>query len=75
MIGTTQLDKNVGAFIRHSKPYYSAVRSTYPYLVNYVDARNRKSIKWLKWLGFEFEDKPKPMGVAGLPFYKFELRS
>jgi len=42
-------------------------------LYNYVDARNVKSIKWLRWLGFQL-DEPAPYGVRGLPFHRFELR-
>lgn len=74
MLGTTVLDKNVGTFIRNSKPYYAEVKAKYPYLVNFVDARNVKSVRWLKWLGFEVHDA-EPMGALGLPFHKFETRS
>lgn len=52
--------------------YLSAVRSTYPHLVNYVDARNRASVRWLGSLGFEVHPSA-PIGVAGLPFHKFEI--
>jgi len=41
-----------------------------PTLYNYVDARNRASIRWLKWLGFEFEEA-QPYGALGLPFHRF----
>jgi hypothetical protein len=74
MLGTTVLDKNVGVLIRHSRKYYEEVKGKYPHLVNFVDARNTKSIRWLKWLGFEFGEA-RDMGVANVPFYRFELRS
>lgn len=74
MLGTTVLDKNVGVLIRHSRKYYEEVKGKYAHLVNFVDARNTKSIRWLKWLGFEFGEK-QLMGVANMPFYRFELRS
>jgi hypothetical protein len=47
--------------------------SLFPVLENMVDARNTKSIKWLKRLGFTF-GPPLPHPHSGLPFYPFEMR-
>ena len=44
----------------------------FPYLVNYVDARHVRSLRWLARLGFTVYD-PLPYGAAGLPFHKVEL--
>ncbi len=43
----------------------------YTVLFNYVDARNTKSIRWLKVLGFTFNDAV-PFGVEQRPFHYFE---
>jgi hypothetical protein len=32
----------------------------YPRLCNVVDVRNTVAIRWLKWLGFEFNVPPAP---------------
>lgn len=44
----------------------------YPHLLNYIDARQTHNIEWLKKLGFYIHD-PKPYGVEGRLFHKFEL--
>jgi hypothetical protein len=41
-------------------------------LVNYVDVRNARSIRWLACIGFTIHP-PEPFGVQGLPFHKFTL--
>lgn len=33
---------------------------SYPRLVNVVDARNRRAIRWLKLLGFQFDERVYP---------------
>ena len=43
----------------------------YPCLFNYVDARNLRSIVWLRRTGFSILDAA-PYGVEGLPFHRFE---
>lgn len=40
-------------------------------LLNYVDARDEKLIKWLRWLGFEVHE-PVAFGPFDLPFCLFE---
>lgn len=45
----------------------------YSHLFNYVDARNLRSIAWLKRIGFTVLPA-QPYGQAGLPFHRFERR-
>jgi hypothetical protein len=42
-------------------------------LVNAIDCRHGKAIRWAKKLGFVLEE-PAPFGVAGLPFQAFKVR-
>lgn len=74
LLGTNLVEKNSIAFLRRSKRYVAEMLDLFPYLYNFVDARNRLSIRWLKWCGFDFAKTPKPYGVAQLPFYRFEMR-
>lgn len=73
LLGTRLLERRPRALIALGPYYRDGMLAMYPHLVNYVDARNTRSIRWLKWLGFEF-DEAKPHGAAGLPFHRFELR-
>ena len=42
----------------------------YALLVNWVDARNAVSIRWLEWNDFYIEE-PKPYGHLDYPFHRF----
>lgn len=44
----------------------------YPHLLNYIDERQRRSVEWLRRLGFRVYP-PEPYGIEGRPFHKFEL--
>jgi hypothetical protein len=72
MIGTGLVDRHPGAFIRASRPYISRMLALCPQLVNVVDARNVKSIAYLKRMGFTILPAA-PTGAAGLPFHPFFL--
>lgn len=61
-------------FIELSIPYvYLEMLRRFDYLENFVDARNLKSIRWLKMIGFTVEEA-KPMGHLNVPFHRFWLR-
>jgi hypothetical protein len=74
MLGTTLLDRSPGALTRIGVVYLRIVLGLYPELVNYVDARNVKSIRWLRRLGFQIAAEPIPYGPKKLPFYRFDMR-
>lgn len=73
-LGTVAVERRPRALIEMGPRYRDAMLASYPHLYNYVDARNTRSIRWLKWMGFEFHDA-EPYGHAGLPFHKFEMRA
>lgn len=74
MIGTSEIDHHAKAFLRRNKAYVDRMSELYNYLVNHVDARNRRAIAWLKWLGFTIHDA-QPHGPDGLPFHRFDMRA
>jgi hypothetical protein len=41
-------------------------------LVNAIDERHEKALRWAKRLGFRLAD-PAPFGAAGLPFCRFQV--
>lgn len=72
-IATDELNMMKPSFLRMSKACIKTMLDIYPYLFNYVDARNTDSIKWLKWCGAEL-DEAKPIGYENKPFHFFTIQ-
>lgn len=73
MVGTNDLARIPGILKRTTTTYCGVVLGEYPLLVNYVDARNTVSIRWLRSVGFTL-GPAEPFGVEQLPFHRFEMR-
>lgn len=73
LLGTDEVYRRPGSLTRYTLAHIADVRRDYPVLINYVDARNTKSICWLKRIGFTIYPAA-PHGAAGLPFHRFEMR-
>ena len=72
LVGTDALEKYQRTFLRRCGKVVNAMLAVYPYLENYVDARNYTARVWLRWLGFTIEE-PRPFGIHGLPFHRFYM--
>lgn len=72
MMTSKLMDKVAGQFLRVNRDRLDEMKEGHQLLVNYVDARNVKAIRWLKWLGF-YIFEAEPYGVSGLPFHRFEM--
>lgn len=72
MLGTDVLDRHPLTLMKTCRPYTVQMQKTFNHLRNYVDARNVKSIRWLRRLGFTIHPAA-PYGVAGQPFHLFEM--
>ena len=70
MIGTTGLTKHPTSMVKAAARYFTQSQQQYPKLLNYVDARNVLSVRWLKRMGFEIDD-PAPYGPFGFLFHRF----
>lgn len=70
MLGTDAVDRHALEVTRSARDWLNEAQRVFPRLENYIDARNTRSIAWLKVLGFRFED-PIPLGPFGLPFHRF----
>jgi hypothetical protein len=64
---TRAIDRHPIAFLRESRRLAEAFDRE---VVNYVDARNEKAVKWFRWLGFDVSE-PEPYGPAGALFHRF----
>ena len=73
LLASDDLVKIQKRFLRYSKTFIYIMLDRYPYLENYVDVRNEKSIKWLKLCGATIE-KPEPYGADQKMFSHFYFR-
>lgn len=64
---TRAIERHPIAFLRESKRLADAFDCE---VMNYVDARNVKAVKWFRWLGFEVSE-PEPFGPHGVLFHRF----
>lgn len=74
MVASKDIDSQAKVFLRHCRAPVMEIFGRYDRLENYVDARNGRSIMWLRWLGFKIEE-PEPYGILNLPFHKFHKES
>lgn len=74
LLGTSELENISIQFLKNCKKYVGEMCQNFYYLENYVDARNKVSIQWLKWLGFVILE-PVPYGEFDLPFHKFYMEN
>lgn len=72
LLGTDAVERHYVAFLRCSVGFRDQLLQRYSTLRNFVDVRNRASIRWLRWLGFTLSD---PVALRGHEFRLFELRS
>lgn len=57
--------------LANTKRYVAEMHRDYPILMNYVDARNTDSLRWLMWSGFQFTGVVPEYGVERRPFLRF----
>lgn len=69
--GTTAIDRHAFAFARESKRILSYLHSHARILTNYVDAGDRKALRWLEYLGATYVLQPQMRG--GRLFAQFIL--
>jgi len=73
LLGTEEIKDVRISFLEASIEYTRYMIEDFEVLMNYVDARNTLSIRWLGWLGYTIE-KPEPYGPEGMPFHLFWMR-
>ena len=70
LLSTDEIENHAYVLLTGSRRYLTIERERYAGLENYVDARNTKALRWVRWLGFAI-DPPASYGVDGLPFHRF----
>ena len=73
MVGTDDIDQHARGFVKACRGAVQQIFAPYDHLMNFVDARNLRAIRWLKWLGFEIFPA-EPMGHEHRLFHRFEMK-
>lgn len=73
MVATDLVEKHKRAFLVRSVVELEKVQRRFGHLYNWVDVRNRKAVRFLKWIGFEMNDAAAH-GVMRRQFYFFQSR-
>ena len=60
-------------FYRACKLVLPELLDDYDVLINWIDCRHEKALRWATRLGFQL-DEPGPFGIEGRPFCRFEAR-
>lgn len=71
LLATDDINKIKVQFILKSQDIIKPWKQKYSLLTNYVHSSNKLSIRWLKWLGFLFQEK---VIFNDEYFYRFEMR-
>lgn len=71
LLGSGLIEKIKVSFLKETIKYTQQMLYRYKILYNYVDANYEKSIKWLKWSGYQFAPEPWLYGIEQKPFYFF----
>ncbi len=76
MLGTEDMYKiKYGKLeLKLMREYARQLAEPYDVIENYVHVENEISIKWLRFMGFKF-DEPQPYGFSKAPFMRFEMRN
>lgn len=73
LLATDEAFRHPRSLVVEGRRYLSVMRAIYSDMVNYVDARNVRSVRWLKHLGFTLHPAA-PYGIEDEPFHKFEIK-
>lgn len=71
MLGADEICSDPRAFFSWPLEILPLMHGAFPVLRNMVDARNKKSIQWLRRMGFTMAQNTVPYGPFNMPFYEF----
>jgi len=74
MLATDEINKHFMKFGRECGNEVKEMMGNLRMLENYCHVTNRKTIVWLKWLGFKFDD-PEPFGRKQEMFRRFYMEA
>jgi len=68
LLSSEKLFKYKKEFIKQCPKWVKELGKPYKYIYNFVDVRNKKTIKWLKYLGFDEIETINGYGYEKRPF-------
>lgn len=71
MVSTDVIYEHPYEFARTARHILSIYHDRHQVLTNFVDARNTRHIRWLKWQGFHMIRRVETFGAQSLPFIEF----
>jgi len=71
LMGADEMTKYKKDFYKLSKKYLKKFLREFKVLFNYIDERNKTTIKWLEKLGFSFISREPEFGEDKIPFDLF----
>lgn len=74
LLGSPAISQHWVRFARESRDFVNHEKAGYQMLLNYVDARHTRAVRWVRWLGFTLSLVER-FGPDNLPFWRAELRS
>lgn len=69
MLSSEQLFNHKKTFIKECPYWINHMGQGYKYLYNFVDKRNTKALRWLKFIGFNIIEEIPEYGYSKIPFY------
>jgi len=70
LLTTKEIENHYQSFLNEAKTEIDMWSKEYEVLCNVVHKRNKKAIRWLKWLGFKFDNPLNIQHKDSLFFYK-----
>ena len=74
MLGTPLIGTHRRVLVGKTPEYIAQMQRSFPHLVNFVHARNKASVRWLRRLGFTIHGAV-PYGPFAEMFHPFEMRA
>jgi len=75
LLGTDDLEKYQVSFLRYCQRFMPDLTEGFHLVENYIDSRNTKTMRWLRWLRFDIIEEPILVGEDRVPFFRFEMRA
>ena len=71
LVSTDTIYDHPVEFVTASRRLLQDYQERHRVLTNFIDARNERHIKWLKWMGFHMIRRVEKFGAQSLPFIEF----